>query len=130
MNKTIYFATRGFAILFILLTVLFVFDLGKFSWLGLLMHLLPTLVLVIILAISWVQEKIGGILWILAALAYVIIAWGDVDWLAYLLMAGPAIVIGCLFLGSSFMSGGTTSLPKLPKLFPNSTPPSTPIEKK
>ncbi|MFA6307247.1 MAG: hypothetical protein WCS88_01350 [Patescibacteria group bacterium] len=98
MNKTIYWVSRGFAILFILLTVLFVFDLGKFSWLGLLMHLLPTLVLVIILGISWVQEKIGGILWILAGLAYVVMAWGDVDWLAYLIIAGPAILIGILFL--------------------------------
>ncbi|OGY95936.1 MAG: hypothetical protein A2543_00270 [Candidatus Komeilibacteria bacterium RIFOXYD2_FULL_37_8] len=112
------------------MTVLFAFDLGKFSWLGLLMHLLPTLVLVIILGISWVQEKIGGILWILAALTYVVIAWGDVNWLAYLLMAGPAIVIGGLFLWSSFMSGGNTSLPKLPKLFPNATPSSKLMEKK
>jgi len=100
MNKIIYLVARVFAILFILMTALFAFDLGKFSWTGLLMHLLPSLILLIILGISWVQAKIGGILWILAALAYVIIVWGDVSWIAYLIMAGPALVIGLLFLWS------------------------------
>jgi len=98
MNKTFQLATRVFAILFILMTALFALDIEKFSWTALLMHLLPTLVLLGILIISLWQEKIGGILWILAAIAYIVIAWGDVHWSAYLLMSGPALVIGLLFL--------------------------------
>ena len=98
MNKTIQLAARVFAILFIIMTSLFALDLDKFSWTGLFMHLLPSLVLLVILGISWMQEKIGGILWILAAIAYIVITWGKVDWLAYLVMAGPVLVIGLLFL--------------------------------
>jgi hypothetical protein len=98
MNKTLYYASRGFAILFIIMTALFALDIEKFSWTALLMHLLPTFVLLVILVISWLQERIGGILWILAAIAYIVIAWGDVHWSAYLLMSGPALVIGLLFL--------------------------------
>lgn len=121
MNKTIYFAARGFAILFIIMTALFVLDLGKFSWLGLLMHLLPTLILLIVLIISWIWEKIGGVLWILVGLSYIFIAWGDVDWLAYLIMAGPAIIIGLLFLWphyQEFFSRPQTpnNISNLPKL--------------
>lgn len=110
MNKTLSFAARGFAILFIIMTGLFALDIGKFSWWGLFMHLLPSLILLVILIISWRQEKIGGILWILAALAYVILAWGKVDWLAYLVMSGPALVIALLFL---WPKKETVHLPKL-----------------
>ena len=110
MNKTLSFAARGFAILFIIMTGLFALDIGKFSWLGLFMHLLPSLILLVILIISWRQEKIGGILWILAALAYVVLAWGKVDFLAYLVMSGPALVIALLFL---WPKKATVYLPKL-----------------
>lgn len=98
MNKTIYWASRGFAILFILFTAMFALDLKLFSWSALFMHLLPSLILLVILLISWWQEKIGGILWILSAMVYMVFVWGAVDWLAYLLIAGPAVVIGILFL--------------------------------
>jgi hypothetical protein len=110
MNKTITFTARGFAILFIIMTGLFALDIGKFSWLGLFMHLLPSLILLVILIISWRQEKIGGILWILAALAYVVLVWGKVDLLAYLVMSGPALVIALLFL---WPKKATVHLPKL-----------------
>ncbi|MFA6466719.1 MAG: hypothetical protein WCV71_02585 [Patescibacteria group bacterium] len=98
MNKTLSFAARGFAILFIIITGLFALDIGKFSWWGLFMHLLPSLILLVILIISWKYEKIGGILWLLAAMAYVVLVWGKVDWLTYLIMTGPILVIAILFL--------------------------------
>jgi len=98
MNKTLSLAARAFAILFIIMTALFALDINKFSWLALLMHLLPTLILLIILLISLKYEKLGGVLWILAAIAYMVIAWGNVPWLAYLVMSGPAVIIGTLFL--------------------------------
>lgn len=97
-NKTIYWAVRGFAILFVLFTSMFALDVKPFSWIALLMHLLPTIILLVVLMISWFKEKIGGLLWILTGLAYIVIAWGDVDFLAYLVMAGPAFVIGIVFL--------------------------------
>lgn len=122
MNKTITFTARGFAILFIIMTSLFALDIGKFSWLGLFMHLLPSLILVVILIISWKYEKIGGILWLLVAIAYIVLVWGKVDFLAYLVMSGPALVIALLFLWPK-----KSSL-HLPKLVPASSKPiETPI---
>ena len=98
MSKTIRLAAIGFAMLFIIMTALLALDLNPFSWTGLFMHLLPSLVLLLILLISLTKAKIGGILWRLAAIAYIVIAWGDVEWLAYLVMSGPAFIIGILFL--------------------------------
>lgn len=97
MNKTISWAARGFAILFVLFTAMFALDVSPFSWLALLMHLLPTFILLALLLVSWKKAKIGAMLWILAGLAYIVMAWGDVHWSAYLAIAGPAIVVGVLF---------------------------------
>ena len=80
----------------------------------------------VIFVISWVQEKIGGILWILAAIAYIVIAWGDVSWLAYLLMAGPAIVIGILFLWPKDEAMYMEEAP--PQAPPVAQEPATPVE--
>jgi len=111
MKKTIYWAVRAFAILFILFVSLFALDVSPFSWLGLFIHLLPSLVLLVILVISWLQGRIGGILWILAAVGLLIMAWGNNNLLTYLIISGPPLVIGILFIWSSSSS---INLPKSP----------------
>ncbi len=60
-------------------------------------HLIPTMVIVAMLAVGWRWEWIGGGLFALAAAAY---AWrvlpGHVDWAAGI--AGPLLLIAALFL--------------------------------
>lgn len=120
-NKTIYWAVRAFAVLFVLFTAMFALDVNPFSWLALLMHLLPTIVLLIILIISWNKEKIGGILWALAAIGLLIMAWGNDNLLTYLIIAGPPLLIGILFLWPK----QTTPKPLVSKQPPVSKPPSS-----
>lgn len=67
---------------------------------GLLIHLIPTYIILILLWISWKQPLIGGILFILAGAAYPILAKGE-DLIAFLLIGGIPIMIGILFLAGS-----------------------------
>jgi hypothetical protein len=112
INKFIYWPPRILSILFILFLALFsldVFDQKLTFWqaiLGLFMHNIPSLVLLIVLLISWKYEIVGGIAYILAGLLYIVMiitnmAKSKFEW--YLLswtipIAGPAFLIGILFI--------------------------------
>jgi len=61
-------------------------------------HLVPALLLLAIVAISWRREWIGGIGSIGLAAAYVAIARGRLDWI--LVISGPLLVVGACFLWS------------------------------
>jgi hypothetical protein len=61
-------------------------------------HLLPALVLLAIVAMSWRWEWIGGITFIGLAAAYAAIARGRVDWI--LVISAPLLVIGSCFFWS------------------------------
>jgi hypothetical protein len=110
INKFIYWTPRILGILLILFLMMFsldVFDLNLNSWqiiVGLFMHNLPALFLLIILIISWKHEIVGGIVFILAGLAYIILAESGSELIWYetllwsLIIAGPALLIGILFL--------------------------------
>jgi len=97
------------SILFILFLALFsldVFDTGLGFWgtiLALLIHNIPSIVLLIILIISWKYEIVGGIGYILAGLVYIglVIFSGRFEWfmLVWILqISGIAFLIGILFL--------------------------------
>jgi len=68
MNQFIFWAPRTLAILFILFLSLFSLDIfdGNYGFwetiLGLFMHNIPSMVLLIILIISWKYELVGGII--------------------------------------------------------------------
>jgi len=66
--------------------------------LALLMHLIPTWILLIFLAISWRRECFGGILFIGLGIFYIVTTWGRFHWDADVLIGGPPILIGVLFL--------------------------------
>ncbi|MBU1202831.1 hypothetical protein KKH39_02205 [Patescibacteria group bacterium] len=119
MGKTFYWLPRIFGILFTLFVSLFVLDVfdGQFSWLALLMHLLPSILLLIVLIVSWKMERLGAALWFILVVVYIVMTWGKIDWSAYLAMALPALVIGVLFLvsngyGSGFSTTSDISIPK------------------
>lgn len=112
VGKFVYWAPRILSIIFILFLALFsldVFDMNLGFWGtvgGLFIHNIPSIILGIIVWISWKREIVGGIAFILAGLAYIAnilitaIKTGF-EWyiLSYsMIIAGPAFLVGILFL--------------------------------
>ena len=110
INQFIFWAPRTLAILFILFLSLFSLDIfdGNYGFwetiLGLFMHNIPSMVLLIILIISWKYELVGGIIFNLVGLFYGILFFKEMNsfqWdmvLGMLTIAGPAFLVGFLFL--------------------------------
>lgn len=108
INSLIYWTPRILSTLFILFLALFsldVFDGNYGFWgtiLGLFMHNIPSLALTIVLIISWKYEIVGGIVFILAGLLYIVsllikpFEWYMLSW--PVIISGPAFLIGILFL--------------------------------
>ena len=88
---------------FLSLFALDVFDQGYGFWetvLALLMHLIPTGIVLVVLAVSWRWERIGAILFMALGIWYLLTAWGRFHWSAYVVISGPLLLIGVLFLAS------------------------------
>ncbi len=109
VGKFVYWTPRILSIIFILFLALFsldVFDSGSDFWgtlLGLFIHNIPALILLIVLIISWKYEIVGGIVFILAGMAYMISVFASSEFQWYMIswsmiIAGPAFIIGALFL--------------------------------
>ena len=112
-SRVIYWTPRILSILFLFFLAMFsldVLDMRLGFWgtaAGLFMHNIPTLFLLAVLIVSWKHEIVGGVAFILAGMAYIV--WllktilGDIphQWdmpLLVLTIAGPAFLIGTLFL--------------------------------
>lgn len=104
LQKLLYWTPRTFCIVFILFSSLFALDVfgeSQSVWqtiLALLMHLIPTFILITILVVTWRREWIGGILFILLGILYVVMYWGRFPLMTYSLISGPLVIIGILFL--------------------------------
>ncbi|MHC1769401.1 MAG: hypothetical protein AB9869_34810 [Verrucomicrobiia bacterium] len=86
---------------FISIFALDVFGEGLGFWrtsLALLMHLIPTFLILIVLAVSWRWEWVGAILFTALALLYLFTSWGQLHWSAYVVISGPLCLLGVLFL--------------------------------
>ena len=93
---------------FISLFALDVFGEGVGIWetlVALLMHLVPTFVLLFVLALAWRWEWVGGILLIALGLAYLWIARGKFTPVTYLIISGPLFFVGILFFDQLVLSG-------------------------
>jgi hypothetical protein len=114
-DTIIVWAPRILAILYILFLALFsldVLDMDLGFWetaVGLFIHNIPSFVLLIVLIISWKHEIVGGVVFILAAAAFIAMQAADLakhpsradtfaPFLTMLTIAGPALVAGVLFL--------------------------------
>ena len=110
MNKKfLYWLPRILGILFTLFISIFALDaFGEGipfleAVVGFLIHLVPTYIMIAILLIAWKWELVGGILFILAGGSYMI--WMHIPhWTAFLLIGGPPILIGILFIAVHFSS--------------------------
>ena len=104
VKRLLFWAPRVLCILFAVFVSLFALDVfgeGYGFWgtmLALLMHLIPTGVILIVLAISWRWEWVGGILFIALGVLYLVMSWGRFHWSAYLAISGPLFLVGVLFL--------------------------------
>lgn len=104
INKFIYWAPRILGILFVLFLAMFSLDIfdGNYGFwgtiVGLFMHNIPALILLAVVIISWKHELVGGIVFTLAGLLYVGMTMinDEVAW--SFIVAGPALLVGILFL--------------------------------
>ncbi len=101
--RVLFWAPRILGILFAVFISLFaldVFEEGYGFWgtiLALLIHLIPTAILVAVLVISWRWEWVGGVLFPALGALYLIMAKGF-PWSVYLIVSGPLFLMGILFL--------------------------------
>jgi len=102
--KILRWVPRILAILFAVLISLFAFDVfseSKPFWVmafSLLTHLIPALVMVAVIIIAWRWELVGAVFFIAIAALYVVIVRGQGVWIYYLLIAGPLLITGVLYL--------------------------------
>ena len=95
---------RTLGILFIVFLSLFALDVWSMDapfWAklgGFLMHLIPSFVLVIVLAISWKRPIIGGIIFLIIALLFTISFHTYTHFPTFLTISGIPFVIGLLFV--------------------------------
>src|SRR3972149_926886 len=106
LKRLLYWTPRVLCMLFAAFISIFaadVFGEGRGFWqtaLALLMHLIPTFLIVAILVVSWRREWIGGILFIALGVLYIVWAWNRPFgiWSTFLMIAGPPVLTGALFL--------------------------------
>jgi hypothetical protein len=102
--RLLYWAPRTLGIVFAVLISLFALDVFSESrgfWatsLALLLHLIPTFVLIGLLVLSWRREWIAGILFTALGVLYIFFAWNRFPLATCLLIAGPLVLTGLLFL--------------------------------
>jgi hypothetical protein len=86
---------------FISLFALDVFEENAGFWQtagALVMHLIPTALIIVILAVSWRWEWVGAVLFCGLGAFYILWAWGKFPLSAYFAISGPLFVVGVLFL--------------------------------
>ena len=66
--------------------------------LALLIHLIPTGLLLLILAVAWRWEWVGALFFSVLGVLYFIAFWGRFHWSVYAIIAGPLFLLGGLFL--------------------------------
>ena len=100
----LYWMPRGLAILIAVYLATFALDVfqGGYSFFRLLValgiHLVPTFIVLIVLAIAWKWELAGGILFILPPLAYTVYVGLLGNFLAGLTLSAPFFLVGALFI--------------------------------
>lgn len=102
-KHVLFWTPRLLGILFALFLCSFALDVfgeGYGFWgtmFALLMHLVPPLLVLIAVVIAWRWEAAGGILLITLG-AYYLMDWPRMAWTTYLVISGPLLLTGILFL--------------------------------
>jgi hypothetical protein len=103
-KRLLYWAPRILTILFAMFISIFALDVfGEHLpfWglvLALFLHLAPTFTVLVILALAWRWEWVGGVGYVALGLLYIYRFGGSFPWYTSALIAGPALLIGTLFV--------------------------------
>lgn len=110
VGKFIFWTPRILSIIFIIFLALMsldVFGTGLSFWqtmIGLFMHNIPVFILSAILVISWKYEIVGGIVFILLGILYIVMMGRIADWKTALILiaqiSGTAFIIGGFFIAN------------------------------
>jgi hypothetical protein len=100
------------AIGFVSIFALDAFDHGTLSeqLFDFMMHMIPTFVLIIILAIAWKWELIGGIIYVLLGIGISPLIYTN-SYLTIILITFPFIISGLLFILSHFLRKKSSKIP-------------------
>jgi hypothetical protein len=102
MQQLLFWTPRIMGILVAVFVSIFAFDVfgdGYGFWetvVALVMHLIPTLLVLAALIIAWRWEAVGGILFITLGAWYLITTLDHFDWC--LIISGPLVLTGGLFV--------------------------------
>jgi len=103
-KRVLFWTPRIICIIFAVFISLFALDVFSEGYgimktlLALLIHLIPTGIILIVLLISWRWEWIGALLFIALSVFYLVFTWGRFPWITYLVISGPLLLVGLLFL--------------------------------
>lgn len=104
IKRLLFWTPRILCILFAVFVSLFALDVFNEDYsfwetiLALLIHLIPTYIILIVLAVSWRWEWVGAILFSAFGLLYMLMSWGQFNLSVYLIISGPLFLMGILFL--------------------------------
>ncbi len=103
-RSPLFWAPRVLCLLFAAFISLFaldVFEGNQGFWettFAVLMHLIPTALLLTVLAVAWRWEWVGAVAFPALGVLYIVMAWGRLPWPTHAIMAGPLFIVGGLFL--------------------------------
>lgn len=103
LKQTMFWSPRIAAILFVLLLSLFALDIFEMDLtvgetiVGLLIHLIPSILLTIAVVLAWRWEWIGALIFGGWSILYATMARGQ-HWSAYAIITGVPLLIGIVFL--------------------------------
>jgi len=100
----LFWLPRVLGILFSIFLSLFALDIfneghgGREIVLALQTHLIPVFTVSAVLVLAWRRKWIGTLLFPALALAYPVLSQGRQHWVAYLVISGPLVLLGVLFM--------------------------------
>jgi len=103
-KHVLFWLPRVLGILFAIFLSLFALDIFNEGYgvretgLALLIHLMPVLTVVAVLVLAWRRQWIGALLFSALAMAYPLLTQGRQHWSAYLVISGPLVLLGVLFI--------------------------------
>jgi hypothetical protein len=111
MQRILFWTPRILTIVFTAFISIFALDVfgqGYTFWetvVALMMHMIPTLLILIALTVAWRWEWVGRVLFIALGVFYIASMWGRFPLSVYVVIAGPAFVVAGLFLVNWFYRG-------------------------
>ena len=102
LKQVLFWSPRVLCIAFAIFISLFALDVFNEGFgvartiLALAIHLIPTAIILVVLAVSWRWEWVGGVLFVALGVLYLIAARHHPSWIV--VISGPLFLVGALFL--------------------------------